>query len=82
MDVSGLSPERQARFHLDIARAHAQRRHVGEATAALLTAEQLSPEQVHVHGLARETIYDLLRVSGRRPTEELQDLARRCGALP
>jgi transcriptional regulator with XRE-family HTH domain len=82
VDVSRLSPERQARFHLDLARAHTQRRHVGEALAALLTAEQLSPEQVHSHGLVREIIYDLLGLSGRRPPEELQALARRCGALP
>lgn len=82
LDVSGLSPERQARFHLDLARAHTQRRHVGEALAALLTAEQLSPEQIQSHGLVRETIYDLLGLSGRRSPEELQELARGCGALP
>ena len=77
-----LSAERQARLHLDIARAHAQRHHVGEALKALLTAEQLSPEQVHGHAPARETILDLLGLSGRRPSEELQDLARRCGVIP
>ncbi|MFH8774906.1 transcriptional regulator [Streptomyces sp. NPDC017958] len=42
VDPSGLSPERQSRFLLDVARAHAQRRHVGEATAALLPAEALA----------------------------------------
>ena len=82
LDVSSLSAERQARLHLDIARAHAQRHHVGEALKALLTAEQLSPEQVHGHAPARETILDLLGLSGRRPSEELQDLARRCGVIP
>jgi transcriptional regulator with XRE-family HTH domain len=82
VDVSGLSAERQARFHLDLARAHAQRRHVGDATAALLIAEARSPEQTHSHALVRETIYDLLALSGRRPTQELQELARRCGAIP
>ena len=82
LDVSSLSAERQARLHLDIARAHAQRHHVGEALKALLTAEQLSPEQVHGHAPARETILDLLGLSGRRPSEELQELARRAGAIP
>jgi hypothetical protein len=82
LDVSGLSPQRQVHFHLDLARAHAQRRHVGEATAALLTAERINPEQIHKHHFARETIHDLLGLSGRRPTEELQELAKRCGALP
>ncbi len=82
LDVSALSPERQAHFHLDLARAHTQRRHMGEATAELLTAEALSPEQVHTHALVRETIYDLLALSGRRPPDDLQALARRCGAGP
>jgi hypothetical protein len=82
LDVSSLSAERQARFHLDLARAHAQRRHLGEATAALLTAEVLSPEQIHAHALVRETIYDLLGLSGRHPTRDLQELAERCGAIP
>jgi hypothetical protein len=82
LDVSGLSAERQAHFHLDLARAHAQRRHLGEATAALLAAERLSPEQIHAHASARETIYDLLGLSGRRPTQDLQELAQRCGAIP
>jgi hypothetical protein len=82
LDVSGLSAERQAHFQLDLARAHAQRRHLGEATAALLAAERLSPEQIHAHALVRETIYDMLALSGRRPTQDLQELAQRCGAIP
>jgi transcriptional regulator with XRE-family HTH domain len=82
LDASGLSPERQARFHLDLARAHAQRRHVGDAVAALLTAEGLSPEQIRTHELTRATIRDLLGISGRKPTEELHELAKRCGATP
>ena len=80
LDVSSLSPERQARFHLDLARAHAQRRHVGDAVDQLLSAEQCSSEQIHNHELARETIRDLLGLAGRRPPEELLELAKRCGA--
>ncbi len=77
VDASGLSPERQARFLLDVARAHAQRRHVGEATAALLEAEVLTPEQIHDHHLAREVIRDLIQLSEPRVPESLRDLAER-----
>ncbi|WP_096059090.1 helix-turn-helix domain-containing protein [Carbonactinospora thermoautotrophica] len=82
VDPSGLSPERQARFLLDVARAHAQRRHVGEATAALLRAEQLAPEMIHGHPRSRQTLRDLVQLAGRRAPEELTALARRAAALP
>ncbi|MFI1416397.1 helix-turn-helix domain-containing protein [Streptomyces sp. NPDC020731] len=77
VDASGLSPERQSRFLLDVARAHAQRRHVGEATAALLESEALAPEQVHDHHLAREVIRDLVQLSEPRVPESLRGLAER-----
>ncbi|MFJ5216362.1 helix-turn-helix domain-containing protein [Streptomyces sp. NPDC088354] len=77
VDPSGLSPERQARFLVDVARAHAQRRHVGEATAALLEAEALAPQQVHSHHLAREAVRDLIQFSGHRIPEPLAGLADR-----
>lgn len=77
VDTSGLSPERQARFLLDVARAHAQRRHVGEAAAALLEAEKLAPEQIHDHHLAREVIRELTQLSGSRVPESLAGLAER-----
>lgn len=77
VNASRLSPERQSRFLLDVARAHAQRRQVGEAVAALLEAETLAPEQIHGHYTARQTIRDLVRISGRRRPAELQALASR-----
>lgn len=77
VDPSGLSPERQSRFLLDVARAHAQRRHVGEATAALLESEALAPEQIHDHHLAREVIRDLVQLSEPRVPESLRGLAER-----
>lgn len=49
-----------------LARAHAQRRHVGEAVQALLEAERHAPEQVHTHALARQLIRDLVAPAGRR----------------
>jgi hypothetical protein len=67
---------------IDVARAHAQRRYPGEAIAALLDAERLTPEHVRSHHLAKTTISDLLDHFGRRPPAELIDLARRSGATP
>jgi hypothetical protein len=37
---------------------------------------------IYSHYLARSTIHDLLGLSAGRPTEELQELARRCGVTP
>ncbi|MFD9966665.1 helix-turn-helix domain-containing protein [Streptomyces sp. NPDC059011] len=77
VDPRGLSSERQARFLLDVARAHAQRRHVGEAVAALLDAEKLAPEQIHSHHFSREVVRDLVQLSGRRVPQPLTELAER-----
>jgi transcriptional regulator with XRE-family HTH domain len=77
LDVGYMSPERQGRFHLDVARAHAQRGQIGDATAALLRAEAVAPEQTLSHPRARETIDQLLRLAGRRPSDELTELAAR-----
>jgi transcriptional regulator with XRE-family HTH domain len=80
IDASALSLERQVRLLVDVARAHAQRRHAGEAVAALLDAERLAPEQVRSHHLARAAVADLLDQFGRRPPDQLLALARRCGS--
>lgn len=82
VDAGHLSPERRARFLVDVARAHAQRRHLGEATAALVEAEQLAPEHVRAHHQSRATIEDLLAQAGRRPPTNLSELARRVGLAP
>jgi transcriptional regulator with XRE-family HTH domain len=76
--TSGLSPERQARMLIDVARAHAQRRQVAEAVAALRQAERITPEQVREHDLARQLVTDLLTMQDS-PTSELHDLAGRLG---
>jgi transcriptional regulator with XRE-family HTH domain len=78
VDTDGLSPERQARMLIDVARAHAQRRQVAEAVAALRQAEQITPEQVREHDLVRQLVTDLLTMQDQ-PTSELRDLARRLG---
>jgi hypothetical protein len=50
--------------------------------AALGDAEQLSPEHVRSHHLAKSTIKELLDQPGRRASTELVELARRAGATP
>src|SRR5262249_44067712 len=77
IDVSKLSPERQARLWLDVGRAHAQRRHVGDAVAAIRKAEDLAPEQIRGYRVTRETVATLVQLSGKRPSRELSDLAQR-----
>lgn len=76
VDASGLSAERRARMLIDVARAHAQRRQAGEAVAALLRAEAITPEQVRGHALVRQLVSDLLTMQDR-PGAELRDLAGR-----
>ena len=79
VDTSGLSGERRARLHIDVARAHAQRRQVDEAVAALRTAESITPEQVHNHRVVRRLVADLLTMQSP-PSAELRELAERVGA--
>ncbi|WP_327143235.1 helix-turn-helix domain-containing protein [Nocardia sp. NBC_01327] len=82
VDASVLSPERQARFLVDVARAHAQRRQASEALQALLNAERLAPELVHHDHRSREVVRDLLQFAGRRPADELRELAARAAVTP
>jgi hypothetical protein len=76
VDSSGLSAERRARMLIDVARAHAQRRQVGEAVAALIQAEDITPEQVRGHVLVRQLVSDLLTMQDP-PGVELRDLSKR-----
>jgi transcriptional regulator with XRE-family HTH domain len=78
-DTTSLSDERQARMLIDVARAHAQRRQVHEAVAALLQAEAITPEQVRGHALVRQLVSDLLTMQDP-PATELRDLAKRLTA--
>ena len=76
VDTTGLSAERRARMLIDVARAHAQRRQVHDAVAALREAEQITPEQVRSHDLVRQLVSDLLTMQDP-PASELRDLAGR-----
>jgi transcriptional regulator with XRE-family HTH domain len=73
VDTTGLSAERRARMLIDVARAHAQRRRVDDAVAALLQAEAITPEQVRSHALVRQLVSDLLTMQDL-PDAELRDL--------
>jgi len=82
VDPSNLSPERQARYYLDLAQAHTMRRQIGEALHALQEAERIAPEETRVHYVGRAVTRDLLQLSGLRPRPELRELAERFGVLP
>jgi hypothetical protein len=64
---------------IDLARAHAQRRQVAQAVAALRQAEDLTPEQVHAHTLVRQVVTDLLTMQNP-PGPELAALSARVAA--
>jgi len=82
VNTEGLSSERQARYLIDLASAHAMRRQLGEALRDLQEAEQIAPELTRTHRLARDVTRDLLQLSGLRPRPELRELAERFGILP
>ena len=74
VDTTGLSAERRARMLIDVARAHAQRRQVTEAVAALRQAEAITPEQVRGHELVRQLVADLLTMQDPA-SSDLRELA-------
>jgi len=79
VDPTNLSPERQARYLIDLASAHAMRRQIGDALKCLLEAEVLTPEQTRTHRVARDVARDLLQLSGVRVRPELRELSERFG---
>ncbi|MGW9375021.1 helix-turn-helix domain-containing protein [Streptomyces xanthophaeus] len=81
IDAAGLSPERQGRLLMDLGRAHAQRRHGGEALDCLLRAEAIAPEIIQTHRAARAAIRELVLVAGVNASRDLLDLAERADAL-
>ncbi|MDY0811285.1 helix-turn-helix domain-containing protein [Kitasatospora purpeofusca] len=80
IDASRLSPERRSRLLVDLGRAHAQRRHLGEAVDCLLRAEELAPESLRSHLAARSAIRELILLAGRSAPPELVKLAKRANA--
>lgn len=81
INAEGLSPERQGRLLMDLGRAHAQRRHGGEALDCLLRAEAIAPEIIQTHRAARAAIRELVLIAGPNAPRDLLDLAERADAL-
>jgi transcriptional regulator with XRE-family HTH domain len=79
VNAAHLSPERQARYLIDLASAYAMRRQIGDALRCLLESEALTPEQTRTHRVAREVARDLLQLSGVRVRPELRELSERFG---
>lgn len=79
-DTDRLSPERQARLLIDVARAYAQRRQPHLLVSTLRQAALVAPEQVRTHRVVRELVEDALRAEqGDAP--DLQELARDLGLI-
>ena len=74
---SNLSAERQARFLVDIAGAHAQRREVALAVAALTEAETTAPGEVADSRRVRELLDDLEHLAKGRQIPGLRPLRRK-----
>lgn len=77
-DPSPLSSERQSRYLVDVARAHAQRRSLRAAVDALSRAHELAPEHVTGHPVVAALIADLLRTDHGN-TPEVRALAAALG---
>ena len=77
VDTSRLSAKRQARMLIDVARAHAQRRQIGAAVAALAQAEAITPELIRGHDLARQIVSDLLTMQDPPSSSKLRGLTER-----
>ncbi|MGH9066225.1 MAG: helix-turn-helix domain-containing protein [Acidimicrobiales bacterium] len=77
VDPSGLSPERQARFLVDVARAHVQRRGLRQAVAALEQAEAVAPGEIKELPRVRDLVADLEHFAGQRRIPGLRPLRQR-----
>jgi transcriptional regulator with XRE-family HTH domain/tetratricopeptide (TPR) repeat protein len=77
LNTAAVPTERQARYLLDIARAHSLAGNRDDALSAALTAERIAPEQVRQHYLSRQIVTTLMHSVTGRPTAELEKLAER-----
>jgi hypothetical protein len=84
-DMAGLSPRRQARMLIDIARAFTLQEQAADAAGALLRAESISPAYLRDSARARSVVTDLLDRDAPAPaalTELAARLAARQGTQP
>jgi hypothetical protein len=77
IDTSALPIERRARLSLDLARAHHARARRESALAYVLDAEELAPEQVRHHFIARTLVTGWVKTAKHTPGADLAGLARR-----
>ncbi|MFE7130051.1 helix-turn-helix domain-containing protein [Streptomyces sp. NPDC057638] len=75
VDASGLSSERQARFGIDLAKAHAQRRQIDQAVSSLVRVRDLLPEMFRAKPAVKQLVSDLVAMSPL-PSDQLRALAR------
>jgi hypothetical protein len=73
--------ERRAQYLVDVARGYGQWSKDDQALRALLTAEQLAPEEVCYQPAARTLVTQLLHRERAGPNAELRALAERVGAV-
>jgi transcriptional regulator with XRE-family HTH domain len=73
--------ERRAQYLVDVARGYGQWNKDNEALRALLTAEQLAPEEVRYQPAARTLVAHLLHRERAGRNAELRALAERVGAV-
>jgi hypothetical protein len=73
--------ERRAQYLVDLARGHGQSGGDEQALRALLTAEQLAPEEVRYQPAARALVAHLLHRERSGRQQELRALAERVGAV-
>lgn len=78
-DLTSLSPGRQARLLIDVARAFTLCEQPGDALGALLRAESIRPGYLRDSDRARRVVTDLRDLDGPAPAG-LADLAARLGA--
>lgn len=76
IDLSWMSPDRQGRLLIDVARAHAQLRQTDAVVSSLRQAIRVAPEQVRSHSQARDLVGELLR-GDAAGSADLQELAAR-----
>ncbi|MBO0701465.1 MAG: helix-turn-helix transcriptional regulator [Candidatus Dormibacteraeota bacterium] len=76
-----LSRERRARFLVEVARAHGQRRQASQTVATLRQAYGADPEQVRFQPMAQELVRDLMRRTRGHPDREVVSLARSLGLV-
>ena len=75
-----MSTERQMRFHLDIARAHAQRRQINQAIEALTIAEAIELDTFRSHPVALQVVEDITPLATGAAKETVAGITHRIGS--